>query len=167
MLETGFREDDRGSERQWSRQTRSFAATRKFVELTTATNTPIGATASTLSIGEREEELCAQFLNTQLASSGHAQPKRRIGDIGSLWVDVQRHLRALGLQHGTAPAQAATRTPALALQLRVPHHDKWLTHRDVLRHVKLHLKQRHWLRWAAMKDQGKAYQTTLRSHCAV
>ncbi|KAG3030525.1 hypothetical protein PC121_g13324 [Phytophthora cactorum] len=65
--------------------------------------------------GEREEELCAQLLNTQLASSGHAQPKRRNGDIGSLWVDVQRHLRTVGLQHGTAPAQAATRTPALAL----------------------------------------------------
>ncbi|KAG4220327.1 hypothetical protein PC116_g31194, partial [Phytophthora cactorum] len=110
--------------------------------------------------GEREEELCALFLNTQLAASGHAQPKRRNGDIGSLWVDVQRHLRTLGLQLETAPAQAATRTPALALQLRVPHHDKWLTHRDVLRHVKLHLKQRHWQRWTAMKDQGK----TARSH---
>ncbi|KAG2785329.1 hypothetical protein PC114_g27542, partial [Phytophthora cactorum] len=34
--------------------------------------------------GEREEELCALFLNTQLAASGHAQPKRRNGDIGSL-----------------------------------------------------------------------------------
>ena len=52
-----------------------------------------------------------------------------------------------------------TRTPAKSLQLRVPHHAKWLDHRDVLRHVKLHLKNKHWERWAAMKDQGKAART--------
>eukprot|EP00644_Phytophthora_capsici_P019536 jgi/Phyca11/133576/e_gw1.569.1.1 len=41
------------------------------------------------------------------------------------------------------------------MQLRVPHHEEWLDHRNVLRHVKLHLKNRHWLAWCAKPDQGK------------
>jgi hypothetical protein len=104
---------------------------------------------------EREEELCQLFLNSRLGTSAHAPPKRRNGDIGSLWVDVQRHLRGLGLKFETAPACAATGTAEATLQLRVPHHDKWLDHRTVLRHVKLHMKNKHWSKWAAMRDQGK------------
>jgi hypothetical protein len=109
---------------------------------------------------EREEELCELFLNSRLGTSAHAPPKRRNGDIGSLWVDVQRHLRGLGLKFETAPACAETGTAEATLQLRVPHHDKWLDHRTVLRHVKLHMKNKHWSKWAAMRDQGK----TARAH---
>ncbi|OWZ09523.1 reverse transcriptase [Phytophthora megakarya] len=36
----------------------------------------------------------------------------------------------------------------------------WLDHRTVLRHVKLHIKHKHWRRWAEMRDQGK----TARAH---
>uniref|UniRef100_H3H7T4 RNase H type-1 domain-containing protein n=1 Tax=Phytophthora ramorum TaxID=164328 RepID=H3H7T4_PHYRM len=109
---------------------------------------------------DREEELAQLLLNSQLGASTGAPPKRRNGDIGSLWVDVQRHLRHLSLKLETAPACAETGTAAAMLQLRVPHHDKWLDHKTVLRHVKLHYKNKHWARWAAMKDQGK----TARAH---
>ncbi|KAJ0389843.1 hypothetical protein ATCC90586_010705 [Pythium insidiosum] len=47
---------------------------------------------------EREDELVSSFLNGTLASSPHAPPKRRNGDIGSLWVDVRRHLQTYELQ---------------------------------------------------------------------
>ncbi|KAH7489198.1 Retrovirus-related Pol polyprotein from type-1 retrotransposable element R2 [Phytophthora ramorum] len=109
---------------------------------------------------DREDELAQLLLNSQLGASTGAPPKRRNGDIGSLWVDVQRHLRHLSLKLETAPACAETGTAAAMLQLRVPHHDKWLDHKTVLRHVKLHYKNKHWARWAAMKDQGK----TARAH---
>ncbi|KAE8881490.1 hypothetical protein PF003_g34466 [Phytophthora fragariae] len=107
----------------------------------------------------RDEELCELLLNSQLGTSPDAPPKRRNGDIGSLWVDVQRHLRTLGLKLATAPACTDTGSEAATLQLRVPHHDKWLDHRTVLRHVKLHIKHRHWSKWAAMRDQGKTART--------
>ncbi|OWY94125.1 hypothetical protein PHMEG_00036232, partial [Phytophthora megakarya] len=117
---------------------------------------------------DREEELCELFLNDKLGSSAHAPPKRRNGDIGSLWADVRGHLKRFGLQLAKAPADLATDTPddlatdtpEQPLQLRVPHHDKWLGRGDVLRHVKLHLKHRHWAKWAAMPNQGK----TARAH---
>uniref|UniRef100_H3H6I1 Reverse transcriptase n=1 Tax=Phytophthora ramorum TaxID=164328 RepID=H3H6I1_PHYRM len=108
---------------------------------------------------DREEELAQLLLNSQLGASTGAPPKRRNGDIGSLWVDVQRHLRHLSLKLETAPACAETGTAAATLQLRVPHHDKWLDHKTVLRHVKLHYKNKHWARWAAMRDQGKTART--------
>ena len=108
---------------------------------------------------DREEELCELLLNSKLGTSATATPKRRNGDIGSLWFDVRGHLHRFGLKLEASPAVEETRTPAKRLQLRVPHHAKWLDHRDVLRHVKLHLKNKHWERWAAMKDQGKAART--------
>uniref|UniRef100_H3GYD1 Reverse transcriptase domain-containing protein n=1 Tax=Phytophthora ramorum TaxID=164328 RepID=H3GYD1_PHYRM len=108
---------------------------------------------------EREEKICELRINSQLGTSAHAPPKRRNGDIGSLWVDVQRHLRGLGLKLETAPACAETGTAEATLQLRVPHHEKWLDHRTVLRQVKLHMKNKHWQRWAGMKDQGKTART--------
>ncbi|KAH7489201.1 Retrovirus-related Pol polyprotein from type-1 retrotransposable element R2 [Phytophthora ramorum] len=107
----------------------------------------------------RDEELCELLLNSQLGTSPDAPPKRRNGDIGSLWVDVQRHLRTFGLKFATAPACADAGSAATTLQLRVPHHDKWLDHKTVLRHVKLHYKNKHWARWAAMRDQGKTART--------
>uniref|UniRef100_A0AAV1VP88 Reverse transcriptase n=1 Tax=Peronospora matthiolae TaxID=2874970 RepID=A0AAV1VP88_9STRA len=108
---------------------------------------------------DREEELGELLLNSKLGTSDPAPPKRRNGDIGSLWFDVRGHLHRFGLKFEMAPAVEETGTPAQRLQLRVPHHDGWLDHRDVLRHVKLHLKTRHWQRWAAMTDQGKAART--------
>ncbi|KAG2759384.1 hypothetical protein Pcac1_g28554 [Phytophthora cactorum] len=112
---------------------------------------------------DREAELCERLLNGQLGTSEHAPPQRRNGDIGSLWIDIQRHLRAFGLKLETAPADATTSTPAQPLQLRVPHHDKWLTHRDVLRHVKMHMKTRNWREWCRHVDQGR----TARAHGGV
>uniref|UniRef100_A0AAV1T716 Reverse transcriptase domain-containing protein n=1 Tax=Peronospora matthiolae TaxID=2874970 RepID=A0AAV1T716_9STRA len=108
---------------------------------------------------DREEELGELLLNSKLGASDPAPPKRRNADIGSLWFDVRGHLHRFGLQFEMMPAVEETGTPAKRLQLRVPHHDGWLDHRDVLRHVKLHLKNKHWKRWAAMKDQGKAART--------
>ena len=108
---------------------------------------------------DREEELAQLLLNSKLGTSAAATPKRRNGDIGSLWFDVQGHLHRFGLKFETAPAVEETGTPAQRLQLRVPHHAAWLDHRTVLRHVKLHLKNKHWQRWASMKDQGKAART--------
>jgi len=105
---------------------------------------------------DREEELGELLLNSKLGTSNPAPPKRRSADIGSLWFDIRGHLHRYGLAFATAPAVEETGTPAKRLQLRVPHHGAWLDHRNVLRHVKLHLKTRHWERWAAMKDQGKA-----------
>jgi hypothetical protein len=103
----------------------------------------------------RTEELCTLFLNSKLSASPFAPPKRRNGDIGSLWTDVQRHLRTFGLAFETADAPDGAQEPSRTLQLRVPHHSGWLDHRTVLRHVKLHVKNMHWAKWAAMKDQGK------------
>uniref|UniRef100_A0AAV1VNW4 Reverse transcriptase n=1 Tax=Peronospora matthiolae TaxID=2874970 RepID=A0AAV1VNW4_9STRA len=108
---------------------------------------------------DREEELGELLLNSKLGASDPAPPKRRNADIGSLWFDVRGHLHRFGLKFEMAPAVEETGTPAKRLQLRVPHHDGWLDHRDVLRHVKLHLKNKHWKRWAAMTDQGKAART--------
>ncbi|OWZ01679.1 hypothetical protein PHMEG_00026887, partial [Phytophthora megakarya] len=108
----------------------------------------------------RDEELCTMLLNSQLGTSPDAPPNRRNGDIGSLWIDVQRHLRTLELKLETAPACTETGAAAATLQLRVPHHEKWLEHSTVLRHVKLHIKHKHWRRWAEMRDQGK----TARAH---
>uniref|UniRef100_A0AAV1T4T1 Reverse transcriptase domain-containing protein n=1 Tax=Peronospora matthiolae TaxID=2874970 RepID=A0AAV1T4T1_9STRA len=108
---------------------------------------------------DREEELGELLLNSKLGASDPAPPKRRNADIGSLWFDVRGHLHRFGLKFEMVPAVEETGTPAKRLQLRVPHHDGWLDHRDVLRHVKLHLKNKHWKRWAAMTDQGKAART--------
>ena len=108
---------------------------------------------------DRKEELAQLILNSKLGTSATATPKRRNGDIGSLWFDVRGHLHRFGLKLEASPAVEETRTPATRLQLRVPHHAKWLDHRDVLRHVRLHLKNKHWERWAAMKDQGKSART--------
>ncbi|KAE9036232.1 hypothetical protein PR001_g8928 [Phytophthora rubi] len=93
---------------------------------------------------------------TQLAASPHATRLRRNGDIGSLWTDVQRTLLVhhLGL---AVRDEADAHDP---LGLRVPHHDKWLDHKSVVRHVKLHMKIRHQTRWKGLVDQGK----TVRLH---
>ena len=111
----------------------------------------------------RREELCELFLNGELGASTHAPPKRRNGDIGSLWVDVRKNLKTFGLTISTAPAESASGTPARPLQLRVPHHTEWLDQRNVLRHVKQHLKTKRWRAWCAHKDQGK----TARAHGGV
>ncbi|KAF1325661.1 reverse transcriptase, partial [Globisporangium splendens] len=106
--------------------------------------------------GERREEMVQLFLNSKLADSPHAPSKRRNGDIGSLWVDVQRHLRTWELALDTRHDNGTTEL----LQLKVPHHHKWLSHKTVLRHLKLHLKLRHLERWRSMTDQGR----TVRAH---
>ena len=104
----------------------------------------------------RDEELARLFLNSQLAASPHAEVLRRNGDIGSLWVDVQRILRTFHLSFSDC-ADATSTDP---LGLRVPHHGQWLDHKTVLRHVKLHMKIRHQTRWKSLVDQGK----TVRVH---
>uniref|UniRef100_A0AAV1T5M8 Reverse transcriptase domain-containing protein n=1 Tax=Peronospora matthiolae TaxID=2874970 RepID=A0AAV1T5M8_9STRA len=92
---------------------------------------------------DREEELCQLLLNSKLGSSDPAPPKRRNADIGSLWFGVRGHLQRFGLQLETSPACVDTGESAVSFQLRVPYHAKWLDHRSVLRHVKLHLKNKH------------------------
>ncbi|KAJ0390426.1 hypothetical protein P43SY_011776 [Pythium insidiosum] len=104
---------------------------------------------------EREDELVSSFLNGTLASSPHAPPKRRNGDIGSLWVDVRRHLQTYELQLEPRDDNGTR----LELQLKVPHHRHWLSHRTVLRHIKLHLKLRHLDRWRSLSDQGRTVRT--------
>uniref|UniRef100_H3GYD4 Reverse transcriptase domain-containing protein n=1 Tax=Phytophthora ramorum TaxID=164328 RepID=H3GYD4_PHYRM len=104
----------------------------------------------------RDEELVRLFLNSELAASPFAEVLRRNGDIGSLWVDVQRTLLTLHL----SLAARDDRDGQDPLGLRVPHHAKWLDHKSVLRHVKLHMKIRHQTRWKGLVDQGK----TVRVH---
>ncbi|KAE8882119.1 hypothetical protein PF006_g13046 [Phytophthora fragariae] len=104
----------------------------------------------------RDDELVRLFLNSELAASPHATRLRRNGDIGSLWSDVQRTL----LVHHLALAVRDEADAHDPLGLRVPHHDKWLDHKSVLRHVKLHMKIRHQTRWKGLVDQGK----TVRVH---
>ncbi|UIZ24629.1 hypothetical protein KXD40_006565 [Peronospora effusa] len=104
----------------------------------------------------RDVELARLFLNSQLAASPHAEVLRRNGDIGSLWVDVQRILSTFHLSFSDC-ADATNTDP---LGLRVPHHGQWLDHKTVLRHVKLHMKIRHQTRWKGLVDQGK----TVRVH---
>lgn len=107
----------------------------------------------------RDDELVRSFLNSELAASPHAEVLRRNGDIASLWSDVQRWLRIYHLRFEHCDETEAHGP----LSFRVPHHNKWLTHKTVLRHVKLHLKIRHQTRWKGMVDQGK----TVRVHGGV
>uniref|UniRef100_A0AAV1V819 Uncharacterized protein n=1 Tax=Peronospora matthiolae TaxID=2874970 RepID=A0AAV1V819_9STRA len=93
--------------------------------------------------------------------SDPAPPKRRNADIGELWFDVRGHIHRFGLQFDMAPAVELTRTPSKWLQLCVPHQGAWLDHRIFLRHVKLHLKNKHWKRLSAMRDQGKSARTLI------
>ncbi|KAK1935455.1 Retrovirus-related Pol polyprotein from type-2 retrotransposable element R2DM [Phytophthora citrophthora] len=104
----------------------------------------------------RDDELVRLFLNSELAASPHAEKLRRNGDIGSMWTDVQR---TLCLHHLSLTVQD-DRDGQDELALRVPHHTKWLDHKTVLRHVKLHMKIRHQTRWKGLVDQGK----TVRVH---
>lgn len=110
---------------------------------------------------ERDDELVTLFLNSKLADSAHATPKRRNGDIGSLWTDVQRHLRTMSLRLETRETAATDDTPVSTelLHLRAPHHRHWLNHKTVLRHVKLHLKLQHLHKWKHMVDQGRTVRT--------
>ncbi|KAE9232618.1 hypothetical protein PF002_g12318 [Phytophthora fragariae] len=112
---------------------------------------------------QRRDELCGRFLNFELGMSVHAPAKRRTGDIDSLWTDIRKNLKKHGLKLETAPADPASSTPARPLQPRVPHHAEWLDHRNVLRHVKQHMKITHWQGWCALPDQGK----TARAHGGV
>jgi len=114
---------------------------------------------------ERDDELAHEFLNGTLGAHPHATPKRRNGDIGSLWVDVQRHLRVYDLKlsvrpPAAEPAAGGAAPPSGPLQLQVPHHRGWLDHRTVLREVRTHLRLRHLAKWRGLVDQGR----TAREH---
>ena len=95
-------------------------------------------------------------MNSELAASPFATVLRRNGDIASLWVDVQRILCVNQFSFAER-VEAGNRDP---FALRLPHHDKWITHKSVLRQVKLHMKIRHQTRWKGLVDQGK----TVRVH---
>ena len=96
-------------------------------------------------------ELVRLFLNAQLAASPHAEVLRRTGDIGSVWVDVQRIMSTFHLIF----SDCADATSTDHLGLCVPHHDQWLDHKTVLRHVKLHMKICHQTLPPNLVDQGK------------
>ena len=76
---------------------------------------------------------------------------RRTGDIGSLWVDVQRIMSTFHLSF----SDCADATSTEPLGLCVPHHDQWLDHKTILRHVKLHMKICHQTLPPSLVDQGK------------
>ena len=109
----------------------------------------------------RDDELGELLINSNLETSAVAAPKRRNGDIGSLWFDFRGHLHRFDLKLGISPVVEETRKPAKRLHIRVLHHTVWLDHHDALLHVKLHLKNRHWQRWAAMEDQGRAFSPSV------
>ena len=94
----------------------------------------------------RDDELGELLINSNLETSAVAAPKRRNGDIGSLWFDFRGHLHRFDLKLGISPVVEETRKPAKRLHIRVLHHTVWLDHHDALLHVKLHLKNRHWQR---------------------
>ncbi|KAF1326490.1 reverse transcriptase, partial [Globisporangium splendens] len=110
---------------------------------------------------EKDEELIQLFLNSKLPDSPHATAKRTHGDIGSMWIDVQRHLRSYNLQFTTevftSPEGVATEK---MLQLRVPHHRHALRHKTVARQLKQHMKMLALAEWKAASDQGR----TVRAH---
>ncbi|KAF1331622.1 reverse transcriptase, partial [Globisporangium splendens] len=110
---------------------------------------------------EKDEELIQLFLNSKLPDSPHATVKRTHGDIGSMWIDVQRHLRSYNLQFTTevftSPEGVATER---MLQLRVPHHRHALRHKTVARQLKQHMKMLALAEWKAASDQGR----TVRAH---
>ncbi|TYZ67402.1 hypothetical protein PybrP1_005311, partial [[Pythium] brassicae (nom. inval.)] len=110
---------------------------------------------------DRDAELIQLFLNSELAASPFATAKRAHGDVGSLWVDVQRHLRTMELRftNETFTAQDGSVTER-ALQLRVPHHRKVLQHKTVARQIKQHIKLLALAEWKAAADQGR----TVRAH---
>jgi hypothetical protein len=101
---------------------------------------------------DRGEELIELFLNSALDDNPHVTPKRRNGDIGSLWIDVRRSLQNYGIKLESVNGES--------LQLHVPHTNKPLDTKTWSRHLKLHMKLRHLRKWEAMKDQGK----TVRLH---
>ena len=70
---------------------------------------------------DRDEELGELLLNSKVTTSDPAPPKRRNGDIGSLWFDIRGHLHRFDLKFEMAPAVEEMGTPAKRLQLRVPH----------------------------------------------
>ncbi|KAE9103981.1 hypothetical protein PF007_g14203 [Phytophthora fragariae] len=100
----------------------------------------------------RDDEITQLFLNTELAASPYATQRRRTGDISSLWTDVRQTLVTIGLKLQPGDDDSA---PGL-LQLRVPHHTKWLSHKTVLRHVKLHMKLRRLAKWKTKMVQGRS-----------
>jgi hypothetical protein len=107
---------------------------------------------------ERPEEAIQRFLNTDFSSSPTNFEKRRNGDIGSLWVDFQSHLRKYQLQL-TEVSDPAT-GEKVWFQLKTPSSSGWVEHETVLRLIKLHMKLGHLTRWKGMADQGR----TVRAH---
>ncbi|KAF1313191.1 reverse transcriptase, partial [Globisporangium splendens] len=102
---------------------------------------------------ERTEEAIQRFLNSDLDPSLTNIRKRRNGDIGSLWTDIQRHLAThqLRLADVVDPSSGERQW----LQLKTPSSRDWLEHTTVLRQVKLHMKNAHLNRWKEMSDQGR------------
>jgi hypothetical protein len=107
---------------------------------------------------ERTEEAIQRFLNSDLGPDLTTIQKRRNGDIGSLWVDIQRHLskHQLRLTDVTDPSSGEKQW----LHLKTPSSRGQLEHTTVLRQVKLHMKLAHLGKWKAMSDQGR----TVRAH---
>ncbi|GAB9477211.1 reverse transcriptase [Globisporangium polare] len=110
---------------------------------------------------EKDDELIQLFLNSKLSTSPHATAKRTHSDIGSLWIDIQRHLRSFNLQFSTevftsADGVATERT----LQLRVPHHRHVLQRKTVNKQLKHHMKMLALAEWKVASDQGR----TVRVH---
>ncbi|CAI5742889.1 unnamed protein product [Hyaloperonospora brassicae] len=89
------------------------------------------------------------------------QQLRQIAD-SRFKIDAVGHLHRFGLKFEQSPAVEETNTTAQRLQLRVPHRAEWLDNRDVLRHVKLHLKNKHWTRPRGMWESDYRFAIAAR-----
>ncbi|GAB9476684.1 reverse transcriptase [Globisporangium polare] len=101
---------------------------------------------------EKTDELIQLFLNSELSDSAHARPRKRPGDIGSSWIDVQRHLRTYKLRLSQEEVDGEQRW----LQLRLPRDAKPLHARNITHQLTCHMQQQHWSDWKALKDQGRS-----------
>ncbi|GAB9477223.1 reverse transcriptase, partial [Globisporangium polare] len=100
----------------------------------------------------RTDELIQLFLNSELVDSPHARAKKRPGDIGSIWIDVQRHLHTYKLRLSQEEVEGEQRW----LQFRLPHTNAPLNARNVTNQLTHFMKLTHANNWKAMKDQGRS-----------
>jgi hypothetical protein len=105
---------------------------------------------------DRDDELIQLFLNSELQNSPFAPIKRHHGDIGSLWVDVQRQLRIRQLRFSRQEIDNEHHW----LQLVVPHDDRPLHTKNITSQLTRTAQTKYTDAWKQLKDQGKLYAPT-------
>ncbi|ETL88933.1 hypothetical protein L917_12058 [Phytophthora nicotianae] len=113
---------------------------------------------------ERQDELIVAFLQGSLASSPAATRRNQTHDVTSLWSEVQRHVKRLGLTFGIAPDVAPTDAteadddapdPPTTPTLTTSTHPEPLERKNVMAQLKLHVKRRYAASWKLQEDQGR------------